>query len=542
MLEFPRWKVVVILLTLLAGVLTALPNLFSAQQLAQLPDWVPKNQLALGLDLQGGSHILLEVETDAVVKARLESLEESARSTLRETNGPNGQRIAASQFQVQGQTLAFLVRDPANVDAAVEAIRAQRSPVGGNFSGTFDYDVRVVDGTRVLVELSEAGIRERKRLAVEQSIEIVRKRIDALGTKEPSISRQGEDRIVVQVPGLQDPERLKELLGKTAKLEFKMVDQATTPEQIARGRANPGSELLPVVADQQQILGPMIAVNRRALVTGEQLIDARGQQSQQAVGYEVSFRFDSVGARRFAEVTRANIGRPFAIVLDGNVISAPVIQSAILGGSGVITGNFSAEESSELAALLRAGALPAPLTVLEERTVGPDLGADSIAAGEIASIIGTVLVVLLMLVVYGRFGIYANIAVILNVILILGAMSVGQFTMTLPGIAGLVLTVGTAVDANVLIYERIREELRNGRTTMNAVDAGYREASRAIFDANITNLIAAILMFWFGSGPIRGFAVVLTIGIITSVFTAITVCRLMTVQYLRSARPQKLVL
>jgi preprotein translocase subunit SecD len=538
MLEFPRWKVISILLITLIGSLLAIPNLFTPEQLAKAPSWVPTRTMTLGLDLQGGSHILLEVDTSAVVKQRLEGLEEGIRSELREASR-DGERISVSDFTVEGNRISFLVREPAQVDRAVEVVTRLRAPVGGGFTGVYDFDVSVVDATRVVVQLSDEGIRERKRLAVEQSIEVVRKRVDALGTKEPSITREGQDRIVVQVPGLQDPQRLKDLLGKTAKLEFKMVELNLTAEDMSRGRTPPGVDILPMQEGQGQ---SAIAVRRRAIITGDQLVDAKAGASQQSVGYEVQFRFDSIGARRFADVTRNNIGKPFAIVLDGKVISAPTIQSAIIGGSGVITGNFSPQEASELAALLRAGALPAPLTVLEERTVGAELGKDSIEAGEIASLIGTALVVAFMIVTYGRFGIYATLALVFNVFMILGAMSLGQFTMTLPGIAGLVLTVGTAVDANVLIYERIREELRNGRTVMNAVEAGYTEASRAIFDANITNLIAAALMFWFGSGPIKGFAIVLTIGIITSVFTAITFCRMLTVWYLRRARPAKLVL
>jgi preprotein translocase subunit SecD len=534
MLEFPRWKIAFIWLVMALGVLFALPNLFTSEQLKEHPSWLPKSQLSLGLDLQGGSHILLEVDLTAIAKQRLEGLEESIRGDLRVGN----RTIDVSSFNYEAQSLSFLVRNPKDIDQVREIVERLRSPVGGTLSGERDFSLSVVDGTRIVVELTQAGVRELERRAVDQSIEIVRKRVDALGTKEPSITREGERRIVVQVPGLQDPERLKALLGKTARLEFKVVNTELIGAEAASNRVPPGFEALPFSDNPGQTL----VVRRRALITGDQLVDAKPQLSQQSVGYEVMFRFDSVGAGRFASFTSANIGKPFAIVLDGKIISAPTIQSAIIGGSGVITGNFSVESATELAALLRAGALPAPLTVLEERTVGAELGADSIRAGEIASLIGTLLVIGFMIISYGRFGIYATIALIFNVILIIAIMSLGQFTMTLPGIAGLVLTVGTAVDANVLIYERIREELRAGRLLLNAVDAGYREASRAIFDANITNLIAAALMFWFGSGPIKGFAVVLTIGIITSVFTAITFCRLLTVSYLRRARPASLAL
>jgi preprotein translocase subunit SecD len=359
-----------------------------------------------------------------------------------------------------------------------------------------------------------------------------------VGTKEASVAREGNDRIVVQVPGLQDPSELKRILGKTAKLEFKMVDEKTTPEMIAAGRAAPGSELLPMQEDPAQ----KIAVRRRADISGENLLDASAQPSQQSVGYEVSFRLDATGAQRFANITRNNVGKPFAIILDDQVISAPTINSPILGGQGVITGNFDTKEASEFAALLRAGALPAPLTILEERTVGPDLGADSIRSGTIAAIVGTAALALFIFVTYGRFGLYANLALVFNIILILAIMTVFGATLTLPGIAGLVLTIGAAVDANVLIYERIREEMRNGRATRNAVEMGYTEAIRTIWDANITNLIAAGIMLWFGTGPIKGFAVLLTIGIFTSVFTAVTFCRMLTAGYMNRVRPAKLIL
>ena len=536
MLDFPRWKIWAITLTLIVGALFALPNLFPEAQVARWPSWLPNKHVNLGLDLRGGSHLLLAVDTQAVVKQQIETLEDSVRTTLRETKRADGGRIGYGDFERGATAVSFLVRDPTDVDAVVEAMRGLSQPVGGSFSGQRNMDVSVSDGTRVTVQLTEAGIAERKRLAVAQSIEIVRRRIDEMGTREPTIVRQGDDRILVQVPGLKDPGQLKEILGKTAKLEFKLVNTDVRPEDIASGRVPPGTELLPMQDAPEQ----KIAVRRRVIISGEELADAQPSYNQGAP--VVSFRFDTTGGRRFGQATTENVGKPFAIILDNEVISAPRINEPILGGSGIISGGFTVEQANNLAVLLRAGALPAPLQILEERTVGPDLGADSIRAGMIASIIGTVVVLVLMFVTYGRFGLFANAALVLNVILIIGIMSLLGATLTLPGIAGLVLTIGTAVDSNVLIFERIREELRNGRSTLNAVDAGYREASRAIWDANITNVIAAALMMWFGSGPVKGFAVVLTIGIVTSVFTGVTVCRMFNVLWLKRARPAKLVL
>ncbi|HEY4546464.1 MAG TPA: protein translocase subunit SecD [Pedomonas sp.] len=536
MLDFPRWKIWAIVLTLIAGTIFALPNLFPEAQVARWPSWLPKKQINLGLDLRGGSHLLLAVDTEAVIKQQVETLEDSVRATLRDTRDANGGRVGYGNFTTGPNSVSFLVRDASDVDAVVEALRGLSQPIGGSFSGQRDIDVSVRDGTRVTARLTEAGVNERKRLAVEQSIEIVRRRIDEMGTREPTIVRQGEDRILVQVPGLKDPGQLKDILGKTAKLEFKLVNTDVPAEDVYAGRVPPGSEILHMQNDPNQ----KIAVRRRVIISGEELTDA--QPSYQQGQPVVSFRFNTAGGKRFGQVTTENTGKPFAIILDNEIISAPRINEPILGGSGIISGGFTVDEANNLAVLLRAGALPAPLQILEERTVGPDLGADSIRAGMIASIIGTIGVLTLMFVTYGRFGLFANAALILNVILILGIMTFLGATLTLPGIAGLVLTIGTAVDANVLIFERIREELRAGRSTLNAVDAGYTEASRAIFDANITNVIAAALMMWFGSGPVKGFAVVLTIGIVTSVFTGVTVCRMFNVLWLKRARPAKLVL
>jgi preprotein translocase subunit SecD len=532
-LDFPLWKRALIWLAIIAGCVFALPNLFPAKQVAMWPGFVPSQQVTLGLDLQGGSHMMLEVGQGELISSKLEGIEEGLDTRMRTDN----RFIDMSSPQISGRAMNWLVRDSKDVDYIVGALNGQRQPLQSGL-GSFDYDVTIVDGTRVAVTLTDGGVAERKQAALEQSVEIVRRRVDSLGTKEASVTREGNDRIVVQVPGLQDPGKLKDILGKTAKLEFKMVDERTTAEMVAAGRAAPGAELLSMQENPAQ----KIAVRRRADVSGENLIDAQAQPSQQSVGFEVSFRLDATGAQRFANITRNNVGKPFAIILDDQVISAPTIQSPILGGQGVITGSYDSKGASEFAALLRAGALPAPLTILEERTVGPDLGADSVRAGSIAALVGTGALVLFMFVTYGRFGLYANLALIFNIVLILGVMTLFGATLTLPGIAGLVLTIGAAVDANVLIFERIREEMRNGRATRNAVEMGYTEAIVTIWDANITNLIAAGVMLWFGTGPIKGFAVLLTIGIFTSVFTAVTFCRMLTAGYMNRVRPAKLVL
>jgi preprotein translocase subunit SecD len=369
----------------------------------------------------------------------------------------------------------------------------------------------------------------------------VRKRIDETGVREPTIQRQGDDRILVQLPGLDDPERVKQLLGKTAKMSFHLVDHRVSPSDALRGNVPPGTKILPSIDEIGSDGRPRVyAVRKRVMVSGDNLIDAQPTIDQRDNQPVVSFRFDASGGKRFGDVTQANVNRPFAIVLDGTVISAPVIREPILGGSGIISGNFTTQTAQDLALLLRAGALPAPLTILEERSVGPGLGADSIAAGKIASIIGLVAVIIFMVVVYGLFGAMADVALAVNMLLIGGALSLMQATLTLPGIAGIVLTIGMAVDANVLIFERIREEVRVGRTPISAVDAGYSRAITTIIDANVTTLIAAILLYIFGSGPVRGFAVTLAIGIVTSMFTAIMLTRLLVVTWLRRTRPQSL--
>ena len=530
MLGFPTWKVWTILVTLALGVIFAIPNFVPASALKQAPSFVPTGTLNLGLDLRGGSYLMLEAATDDVRKQKLDGLEEIARTEL---GSADGGAVKYRDLGITGNAVTLTVTDPTTLDRAVETLRKVTRPVG-NLTGQRDVEVAVVDGNRVTLTPTDAGITSATNGAMEQAVEVIRRRIDELGTREPTIVRQGDNRIVVQVPGLQDPSALKALLGKTAKLEFKMVDIDADPAEVAAGHAPAGSQVLPYANRPGAV-----AVKRRVMISGDQLIDA--QVSQDDNGQPaVSFRFDSTGGRRFAKATQENIGKPFAIILDNRVISDPRINSAILGGSGIITGSYTTASANEFAILLRSGKLPVQLKVVEERTVGPDLGADSIRAGSLAAGTAVIAVALLMIVTYGRFGVYSVIALILNMIMIVGVMSVVGATLTLPGIAGLVLTIGAAVDANVLINERIREEQRKGRGVIASVEVGFRDATRTIWDANSLNIIVAVIMFLFGSGPIKGFAVVLSIGIATSVFTAVTVVRLMVSRWLTAARPKAL--
>ncbi len=515
MVNFPTWKKVLVALICVLGFAFAAPNMLSEDLDKKLPGWLPSKQVNLGLDLRGGSHLLLEVEVQKVIDEYLESLIDTARAELR------GARIKYKALGKQTQNIGVTIPDAAERDKAYELLRK------------IDSDAETsIDGERITIAMTEQQIVQRNSSAVQQSIEIIRRRIDETGVREPTIQRQGTDRVIVQLPGIDDPERVKRLIGKTAKLSFQMVDVENSVEEAMAGRVPPGSLLLPMVDGPNFIL-----VKKSIAVSGENLVDAQPSFDSRSGQPVVSFRFDTIGARKFGKVTTENVKRPFAIVLDGKVISAPVIQEPILGGSGQISGNFSVQESNDLSLLLRAGALPAPLTILEERTVGPGLGQDSITAGETASVVGLIAVILFMAVAYGRFGLYADIALAMNIVLILGALSILQATLTLPGIAGIVLTIGMAVDANVLIFERIREETRAGRTPISAIGAGYDRAMTTIIDSNLTTLIAAILLYAFGSGAVRGFAVTLAIGIVTSMFTAIMLTRWFVVSWLRKKRP-----
>jgi preprotein translocase subunit SecD len=528
MLHFSRWKALGTLLVTLFLCLLAVPNLLSPQTLQSLPNFMQR-KIVLGLDLQGGSHILLEVDSKAIQRERLETLRDDVRRVMRDA------RVGYTNLAIQGFSVTFRVREPGDVPEALRRMRELSNPIGGVFGGSQVRDVEVAEAGDNLIRLTvtEAGLTDRVRQAVNQSIEIVRRRVDELGTVEPSIQRQGIDRVLVQVPGLDDPARLKQLLGRTAKLTFRMVDMTMSAQQAIENRPPPESEILMSSDRPPQ---PYL-IERRVVVSGEDLIDAQPGFDQRSNEPIVTFRFNNNGARRFAQATQQNVGRPFAIVLDNEVISAPVIREPILGGSGQISGNFNVQQANDLAILLRAGALPAPLTIIEERTVGPGLGQDSIRAGINAAYLGMVLVVVFMFATYGLFGLIANIAVAVNVAMILGILSLLQATLTLPGIAGIVLTVGIAVDSNVLIYERIREEVRAGRSTIMALDAGFGQALRTILDSNITTFIAAAVLFFIGTGPVRGFAVTFGIGILTTLFTAFTLTRLMVVLWLRWWKP-----
>ena len=531
MLYFTRWKATAIILTAFVVCLFAVPNFLPEKMVQSWPKWAQRH-IVLGLDLQGGSHILLEVDTNAVRKEKLEAVRDDVRRVLRDA------RVGYTGLVVRGNSVEVRIREGSNFDQAVDKLRELSQPLGGilgSSTGQRTLDVTTEGGSLVRLTLTDPAILERVRQSVEQSIQIIERRVNELGTVEPLIQRQGVDRILVQVPGLQDPTRLKELLGKTAKLDFRMVDVSIPAEQALQGRVPPDSEILYGTTTPKT---PYL-VEKRILVSGSDLTDAQPGFDQRTNEPIVSFRFNTSGARKFAQVTQENVGKPCAIILDNQVISAPVIREPILGGSGQISGSFTVESANDLAILLRAGALPAPLTIIEERTVGPGLGQDSIAKGKLSSYVGAAMVIAFMLVTYGLFGLFANIAVAINVAMIFGILSLLNATLTLPGIAGIVLTVGIAVDSNVLIYERIREEVRGGRTPINAIDAGFSRALATILDSNITTFIAAAVLFYIGTGPVRGFAVTLGIGIITTVFTAFTLTRLIVAYWVRWRRPQR---
>jgi preprotein translocase subunit SecD len=491
---------------------------------------IPHPHINLGLDLAGGSYLLLEADTADLAATRIEAMRDSVAGTMR--NGTP--RIEIGDISTRGGQLTFLLRDPSQVDAARERLLAITGG-GAGMSGQREWDITVVDTSRFVLKPTEAGLTQAVDTAMKDATEVVRRRIDELGTKEPTIVRQGATRIVVQVPGLKNPQALKELIGKTAKLEFKLVDQTANPTDLAKGIAPIGSQVLPYPGNPQGV--PFIAVKRSVIISGDQLADARQEFEQQTNAAQVAITFDAVGGRRFAKVTTENTNKPFAIILDNTVISAPNINEPILGGRASISGNFTVESANALAISLRSGKLPVALKVVAESTVSPDLGKDSIRAGVLASIIAALAVIVFMFVTYGRFGLYANLAVVINILVIVAVMAMLNATLTLPGIAGFVLTIGTAVDANVLINERIREERRRGRSVIQSVELGYKEASRTIFEANVTHAITGVIMLLLGSGPVKGFAVVLLIGICTSVFTAVTFTRMMVALWLRKNRP-----
>ena len=533
MMVFARWQIWSIVAICLAGVLFTLPNLLPRDK-AGWPSWAPHRQINLGLDLRGGSYLLLEVDMATVVKERIENLLDASRAALRTANTP----FEAVEAQARGVTVRL--RNPAQAPDAQKALRELITTSGAALTGTAVSDLELTtapDGA-ISLSLTEAGLRDKATQAIAQSIEIIRRRIDETGVNEPQIARQGTDRILVQLPGVDDPDRIKRLLGTTAKMTFRLLDPASGDPSITR--APPGSDLLLADKDRDGAQPRKYLVRKRVEVEGGNLTNARAGNNSQTGEWVVNFEFDSVGTRRFAAVTQANVNKPFAIVLDDKVLSAPVIREPITGGRGQISGSFTAASANELAVLLRAGALPAPLKIIEERTVGPDLGADSINAGIMATGIGFTLVIVYMCVAYGLFGVFACIAVVFNLFLTLAALTLMEATLTLPGIAGLLLTVGMSVDANVLINERIREEVKRGRTPIAAMEAGFSRAFSTIVDANVTSLLKMLLLFVFGSGPVKGFAVTISLGILTSMFTATVLVRLMMGLWYRARRPKLL--
>ncbi|MBA8900870.1 protein translocase subunit SecD [Phyllobacterium sp. P30BS-XVII] len=507
-----KWVLGTYIFIIIAGIILALPNIFTKAQLDSLPNWLPKKQISLGLDLRGGSYLVLEVDAAALKKDRIRAMLDDARNKLRT------ERIQAQSIRIAGDSVIVTIADQAQRDRAVTVLKELTAQVTqiGFAAPVSDIDITTADNT-IRLTLTEAGMKDRLDNALTQSLEIVRRRVDQVGVAEPSIQRVGSDRIVVQLPGLQDPSQLRALLGSTAKMTFHMVangNYGDTPP--------PGISILPDAKNP----GQTYPVEDRVALSGERLTDARAAFDTQTNQPIISFRFDNVGARQFADITSQNVGRPFAIVLDGKVLTAPVIQVPITGGSGQITGNFTVQDTVTTAALLRAGALPAPLTVIEERTVGPDLGGDVIKMGILTGLIGFALVVGFIFVLYGTWGFIANLALALNVILTFGVLTLIGATLTLPGIAAIILGIGFAVDANILINERIREEARKGIGAMAAVDRGFKHAYATIVDANVTHMISTLLLFLFGSGPIRGFAVTMLIGTLISMFTAVTVVRI----------------
>lgn len=528
MIQLSKWKVTLVVLAVIVGVLFAAPNVLPANVRDSLPGFMPKQTLNLGLDLQGGSYLLLEVDTAALEREHATNTVEDIRNALRT------EKIGFSALGAPNGQISVRIDDPAQIPAASRVIQRLADTLPN--SGTPEFSVQREADQRLRIAYVDQAAEARATRAVQQSIEIVRKRIDPDGNKEIAVNRQGATRIVVQAPGESDPEALKRLIGQTAKLTFQMVDETVPVQEAIAGRVPPSSVLLPSDEPSE----PQILVKRRVLVSGESLTSAN-QDFDQAGRPAIAFRFNGEGARRFGSASAANIGKRFAIVLDDRVISAPVIQTAITGGQGQITGNFTLQEAQELANLLEAGALPAPLKVEQQSTVGPGLGQDAIEAGKVSTIVAFVSVLVFMVLAYGiLFGGVSVVALVVNGLLIIAAMSATQATLTLPGIAGLILTLAVAVDANVLIYERMRDEAKAGRPVVVSMDAGFSKAMETILDANLTTLVAAAIMFFFGAGPVRGFAWTLSIGVFTSVFTAVLISQVLLAWWYRAARPKTL--
>jgi SecD/SecF fusion protein len=530
MLQFSPIRTTIIALAAFLGVLFVLPNLLPASMVSSWPDFLPKRQIVLGLDLQGGSHLLLQVDRESIISERIKELRRDIRSTLANDKG------IGNLISTDGDVLNVELTDPVRTPEAVDAIKSLDAYAGTfNLGGASELGVEATEDGKITVSLTEAGTATRMTALVTQSIEVIRKRIDELGTTEPTIQREGNDRVLVEVPGFEDSTRLKDIISRTARLTFHLVYNGMTAEQAQVQGLPAGTEIVPnSTGGGSELLYEDVALG------GESLVDAQAGFDQRTSQPIVTFRFDTRGAIVFSEITSANVGKRFAIVLDNQVITAPVIQSAITGGSGQIQGSFTSASANDLAVLLRAGALPATLNIIEQRSVGPSLGADSVEAGVTAGIIGAVAVVFFMVLAYGLFGVFANLALVLNITMMLGVMSLLGTTLTLPGIAGIVLTIGMAVDANVLIFERIREELRAGRTPVQAIEAGFQRAMGTIIDANVTTLIAAVVLFFLGSGPVQGFAVTLAIGILSTMFSAYLVTLFIIGRWYSWQRPKKL--
>ena len=531
MLHFTRWKQIAIVLSVLLGIAFVVPSFFAKETVANWPSFVPRAQINLGLDLRGGAHLLLSMETAEVRKDWLDTLRDDARKRLRDA------KIGVTSVGISNNALQVRLAKAEDSDAAVKELRGLAQQTGDlirGFSGS-DLDVRKAEGGVIVITPTEAGLQHRITDAISAAIETVRRRVDFTGTTEAQIVRQGSDRILVQVPGLQDTAPLKELIGKTARLTFHEVHPTIPAEEAKKTRAPTGYRIYPGT-DREE--GDQL-LRETPVVRGDELKSAAPAFDQQTHEPIITFTFNGSGARKFGEFTKTHVGRPFAIVLDDKVISAPVIRDAILGGSGQISGSFTVESANQLAIQLRSGALPAKLTVIEERVVGASLGQDSIEAGKLAALIGGLAVAFFMIFAYGLLGVFAVIGAAIHVLFVLAIMAVIGSTMTLPGIAGIVLTIGMAVDANVLINERIREELRGGRTPISAIETGFSRAYGTIIDSQLTTFIAGLVMFWLGSGPIRGFAVTLTLGIMTTVYTAFTISRLLVVWWLDVQKSRK---
>ena len=529
MLHFSPIRTAVILIVALLGVLSAIPNFISRDTLAALPDWLPKQQMVMGLDLQGGSYLLLQVNRQGIITESLTKLRRDARTVLANQNG------IGNIITTQNRSITVELTDPSQLAAARTALETLQVNITGSLfavGGVPEYEYSSTPDGRIVVALTEAGVTERMSSIVAQSLEVIRNRVDELGTTEPIIQRQGTDRVLVQVPGFEDSDRLKDIISRTARLTFHLVYPGMTAAQAEQQGLPPGTMIVPSAEGGAELLYEDVAIG------GESLVDSQPGYDQQTTRPVVTFRFDTRGALTFGEITSRNVNRRFAIVLDNQVITAPVIQQPITGGSGQISGTFTTQSANDLAVLLRAGALPATLDIIEERSVGPSLGADSVRGGVIAGIIAGITTIVFMLIAYGTFGVFANIALILNITIMVGALTLLGATLTLPGIAGIVLTMGMAVDANVLIFERIREEVNNGRTSVQAIQAGFTNAMSAILDSNVTTFIAAVVLFYLGSGPVQGFAVTLALGIMSTLFTAYFITLLIVGRWYAWKRPK----